>query len=476
MRFRNRLWATIALALVTAPGAALSQQKTPPPNPAPAATGKGEIVGIVLDSLNGRYLSGADIVIEGARATVVTDSLGKFRFDGLTPGSYQVGVFHPLLDTLGISIVSRPFHVGADSSTAVLMSVPSAATIIRRTCPVRPRAQGTSAVIGHVVDPETLQPVAGSEVSIAWTQIEASKETGVRQSPRLLRDSTDASGSFKLCGLPSSLQATLQARRGASVTAEVPIRIGDSDSELFARTLLLSRADSGTKVGNATVSGRVVLEGSATNAGSRVEVVGTDVIALTNEKGEFTLRNLPSGSHVLLARHLGFGAETVPVDLSSREPKQVTIKLPKFVAIIDPVVVTAKRVASLDKVGFTQRQRSGNGFYLGPEQIQRLRPNYLTDILRTVPSLRISYGPDGETVSSSRGVSSFSGGGCVQYYVDDMPWQSAQPGDINNFVNGSEVVGLEVYQGSSTPAQYTRAMQGDCTTIVVWTKFKIRDR
>jgi hypothetical protein len=52
---------------------------------------------------------------------------------------------------------------------------------------------------------------------------------------------------------------------------------------------------------------------------------------------------------------------------------------------------------------------------------------------------------------------------------------SAQPGDINNFVNGSEVVGLEVYQGSATPPQYTRAMQ-DCTTIVVWTKFKIRDR
>jgi hypothetical protein len=73
-------------------------------------------------------------------------------------------------------------------------------------------------------------------------------------------------------------------------------------------------------------------------------------------------------------------------------------------------------------------------------------------------------------------VSSFSGGSCVQYYVDYMPWQSAQPGDINNFVNGSEVVGLEVYQGSSTPPQYTRAMQGDCTTIVVWTKFKIRDR
>jgi hypothetical protein len=476
MRFLTTVRIIAALAAAVFPALLAAQQKTPPPPAQVDSHGKAEIVGIVIDSLNGRYLSGADIVIEGARATLVTDSVGKFRIDGLAPGTYQVGVFHPLLDTLGISLVTQPFHIGADSSSSVVLAVPSAATIIRRACPVRPRAQGTSAVIGRVLDPETLLPVAGSEVSIAWSQIEASKETGVRRSPRLLRDSTNASGTFRLCGLPNSLQATLQARRGGSVTAEVPITIGDSETELFARTLLLSRSDSGTKVGNAIVSGRVVLEGSATNAGSRVEVVGTDVVALTNEKGEFTLRNLPSGSHVLLARHLGFGAETVPVDLSARQPKQVTIKLPKFVAMIDPVVVTARRSAGLEKVGFAQRKKSGMGYYLDPEQIQRLHPNYLTDILRTVPGLRINYTPQGEIVSSSRGVSSLTGGGCVQYYVDDMPWQSAMPGDINDFVNGSEVVGLEVYQGTGTPAQYTRGMQGDCTTILVWTKFKIRDR
>ncbi|MFL5480435.1 MAG: TonB-dependent receptor plug domain-containing protein, partial [Gemmatimonadaceae bacterium] len=159
-----------------------------------------------------------------------------------------------------------------------------------------------------------------------------------------------------------------------------------------------------------------------------------------------------------------------PVDLSSRAPSQVTIKLPKYVAIIDPVVVTARRAASLDKVGFNQRQRTGQGFYLGPETIQAMHPNYLTDILRRVPSLKVSYTPTGDVVSGSRG----TGSGCVQYYVDDMPWQSAEPGDINNFVNGNEVVGVEVYAGPGAPAQYTRAM-GDCTTIVLWTKFKIRD-
>jgi hypothetical protein len=269
------------------------------------------------------------------------------------------------------------------------------------------------------------------------------------------------------------MKATLQARKGNAVTAEVPIELGDMDTELFARTMLLSKVDSGAKTGNSVVSGRIMLEGAPSNAGSRVEVVGTDKIALTNEKGEFMLRDLPSGSHVLLARHLGFGAETVPVDLSSREPKKVTIKLPKFVAALDPVLVTARRVASLDKVGFSQRQKSGSGFYLGPDRIQALHPNALTDILRIVPGLRVEYTSTGEVVSSSRGNGGI-GSGCVEYYVDDMPWQSAMPGDINDFINGREVVGIEVYSGPGTPPQYSRGLS-NCTTVVIWTKFKIRD-
>jgi hypothetical protein len=455
----------------------LAQQKTTPAPASAAKKGNATIAGVVVDSLNGRYLSGADVIVEGAKATLVTDSLGKFRIDSLPPGTYQIGVFHPMLDTLGISLASQPFHVGADSVSVVLLAVPSARTIIRAACPSGGfRPQGTSAVIGHVTEPESLQPVPGAEVSIAWTQLEISKAIGVRRTPRVIRDSTDAQGAFRLCGLPNSMQATLQARKAGAVTAEIPISLGDQESELFARTMLLSRVDSGAKTGNAAVSGRVVLEGAPSNAGSRVEVVGTDVIAMTNERGEFSIRNLPSGTHVLLARHLGFGAETVPVDLSSREAKQVTIKLPKFVAMIDPVVVTARRVASLEKVGFSQRQKSGMGYYLGPDEILTMHPNYLTDILRRVPGLRVSSGPDGDVVTSSRGVTSLTGAGdCVQYYVDDMPWQSAAPGDINNFVNGSEVVGVEVYSGSTAPAQYTRAMQG-CTTVVIWTKFKIRDR
>jgi hypothetical protein len=453
-----------ATLLAFAPPLAAQNPATPA---APSSTGKGQIVGVVVDSLDGRFLSGADVVIRGGEPAAHTDYLGKFSIDSLVPGTYQVGVFHDLLDTLGVTLLTRPFRVGPDSTILVVLAVPSAATLVRRSCP---ESRGTtSAVIGRVSDPESLQPVRGAEVSIAWTEFEVSKDFGLRRTPRLVRDTTDAAGAYTICGLPSSLQASLQARRGTTVSGEIPIELGDRPVELKARTILLSSADSAAKSGDAAVSGRVVLEGGSASAGSRVELVGSDAVVLTDEKGEFTMRNLPSGSRVLLARHLGYGAETAPVDLSSHKEQRVTITLPKFVAVMDPVLVTARRVAALDKVGFNDRNKSGLGYYIGPDRIARLHATEVTDILRTVPGLRVNYGPNGETVSSSRGLS----GSCVQYYLDDMQFTELEPGDINHFVTGGEVVAVEVYQPPNAPPQFTRG-GGGCTTIVLWTRFKIR--
>ena len=464
------------LALISPCARLIAQQQTPTPTAAPEKTGKVEISGVVVDSLHRRVLAGAEVVIEGVKENLITDSLGSFRIAGLPPGTYQVGAFHPVLDTLGTSLATRPFRLGPDSATFLVLAVPSAETIIRDACPAQKAGEGRSAVIGRVNDPETLQPVAGAEVSIAWTQIQVSKQTGIKRTPHLVRDTTNAAGAFRICGLPSSLAATLQARKGNVATAEVPVSLGDRETELLARTLLLSPAAAGVTAGKASLSGTVLLQGSSTGAGSRVELVGTQAVAMTNEKGEFTMANLPSGSHVLLARHLGYGAATTPVDLNSREPQKVTITLPRYVAVMDPVLVTARRNAALERVGFVQRRKSaGSGYFLGPDQILAMRANRLTDILRRVPSLTVLSNGFDEVVLSSRGSSSIGGGAdCVQYFVDDAPWLAIEPGDINTFVNGNEVVAVEVYQGPGVPAQYVRGMDA-CITIVLWTRFKIRD-
>ena len=474
MRPVRTLELVTALTVIVSGGRLLAQQPTAPPA-TPAKTGTAEISGVLLDSLNGRFLHGAEVVIEGTKSILYSDSAGRFRLTGLPPGSYQVGIFHPLLDTLGMSLGTRPFHVGPDSVSVVILSVPSAATIIQRSCPPAGNSDDNSAVIGSVRDPETLQPLPGAEVTIAWTLTEVSKQFGIRQTPRLVRDTADAAGAFQICGLPSPLDATLQARTRTATTAEIPVLLGETRSALYLRTILLSHADSGATARKASVSGRVVLEGSPPKAGSRVELIGTDVIAMTNESGEFTMTNVPSGSQVLLARHLGYGAATATVELNSREPQKVTITLPKFVAIMDPVLVTARRTAALDRVGFNQRKRSGSGYYLGPDQLNKVNAFRLSDILRRVPGLRVSYsgGLNEDVVTSSRG-GGIGSEGCVQYYVDEVPWMAAFPGDINGFVSPSEVVAVEVYHGPTAPAQYTRGMSA-CTTILLWTRFKIRD-
>ncbi|MGH7605243.1 MAG: hypothetical protein ACRENK_14770, partial [Gemmatimonadaceae bacterium] len=177
----------------------------------------------------------------------------------------------------------------------------------------------------------------------------------------------------------------------------------------------------------------------------------------------------------LLARHLGYSVQEAAVDLSSREPQNVTLKLSKFVSTMDPVLVLARRNFALDRVGFNGRKKGGNGYFIGPDRIERMHPMVLTDVLRMVPSLRVSYSGGLATVTSSRGPTSFSGAaGCVQYYLDDSPWFSGSQDDINDFVNANEVVAIEVYDATQTPPQYTRGMS-PCTTIVVWTKFKVRN-
>lgn len=434
-------------------------------------TGKAQVVGVVLDSVNGGFLTGATILLDGGtHRNTETDTAGRFSIDTITPGTYQLGVFHPLLDALDISIATKPFHAGADSASVVILSVPSPATIVRGRCGNQKTGSGSSAVFGHVTNPETLQPIVGADVSIAWTEIEVSKSFGIRNTPHMIHDTTDNNGAYRLCGLPSALDATLMARRGAAATGEIPVALGNRPIEVQARSLLLSKEDSTTRKGNASVSGVVVLEGNPVNAISRVELQGTDIAVITNERGEFTLQNLPSGTRNILARRVGYVPQAVPVDLNPREQQRVTIKLPKFVAVMDPVLVTARRNVALDKVGFNQRKKSAFGYFIDADRISKMHPFYISDILRVVPGLRVSYGQFGDpVVTSNRDIR----GSCVQYWVDDVPFLEITPGDVNHFVSGGEVVAVEVYQGGTAPAQYTRA-GGSCTTIVLWTRFRIR--
>src|SRR4051812_36790779 len=67
----------------------------------------GRITGVVIDSLDGRGLADADVLAEGKTVKVTrTDATGSFSIQAVQPGTYRITVSHPLLETLGVLLIT----------------------------------------------------------------------------------------------------------------------------------------------------------------------------------------------------------------------------------------------------------------------------------------------------------------------------------------------------------------------------------
>jgi hypothetical protein len=192
-----------------------------------------------------------------------------------------------------------------------------------------------------------------------------------------------------------------------------------------------------------------------------VLVVGTSASGRTGAAGGFELRELPAGTYTVEARAIGFAPVRAAVDLASGKARTVSLNLMRPPTTLSPVVVKAKRdIKTRGLEDFTRRKRGGFGRYVTTEDIERQRPIYVTDVLRTMPGMRVSPSPRGfgQTVTGRAGCT-------PTIYIDGMP-VFAGPDELDAFVQPGDVAGIEVYSGAAgRPPQF----QGDCV-IAVWTK------
>ncbi|HUQ18087.1 MAG TPA: carboxypeptidase-like regulatory domain-containing protein [Gemmatimonadaceae bacterium] len=422
------------------------------------------IQGVALDSLHRGPLRGALLTVHGTTRAAMSDSLGRFRIDSVPPGAYQVDVLHPVLDTIGVGLRTPVLNLEPGKTFLLTVAVPSARTVVAARCTPQEMRIGPGAVLGFVQFAESEQPAGGARVALEFVEVRISR-SGVESIPMRREGVVTPSGHFKICALPSETSGAITAFNAADTTGSIGVRV--SPVMGVAAFELPDPPSTSTRAGRTSVTGRVVDAGGSGLVRARVSIVGDSSVALTDSAGRFTLGNLRPGTRMLAARRLGFAPVEMPVALHSREPVDLTIRMSERVAMLDTVKVTARRDIDLARVGFSDRKRTGTGYYLGPDQIERSSAYDLPSLLSTAPMLRrVNDGGRMVVTGRSRG----TGPGCVTYYLDGREWIGA---GIEDFIRPEEVSAIEVYSSNFTPPQFSKGIT-DCETVVIWTKQRVR--
>ena len=439
------------------------------------------VSGIVIDSVRGGALRDAVVRLEpSGRETFTTDS-GRFAFEGVAPGKYRLRVMHFMLDTLGLTVETPDFSVDS-VPISVPIAVPSPNRIIASLCPAGQLVRGPRAIVGVVRDADTDAPVQGARVTFVYTTnpLLAKVAGSVDQSVRETRP--DSGGRFRICGIPADARGRLQVERDGVASGEVEVTeeglVVLAGLRLSTQTVVRTTTGAGGNsmrvlVGNARLTGRIRDRDGNPAAGARVTVLGTSSVAVTGDRGNFSLDSLPAGTQTLEIRKLGLGAVYKTVELSALAPATIDVSLADAATLLAPLTSVERRETDLEKVGFAQRQRMGSGYFYEGERLNKNGTSF-SETLGIVPSLRVVRVGDLNYRYEVRDRRDPQG--CVNFIVDGNRWKSASPGDIDQFVTPKEVEAIEVYNAATVPPEFASATSGKCATIVIWTQARIRPK
>lgn len=455
-----------------------------------------------VDSITRLPLAGASVrlvsVVDTTRAHDATlDAGGRARVDSLPAGPWVLTARHARLDTLGVGSVVVPFTVRAGRGVTVRAAVPSVHTLVARVCGSE-ATPGTGYLFGTVrrAVPTSASPrtaVTGSDLPLNSLPLSAGQVTAqwldLRiEAGRVERTivTTDVpvgdNGRYVLCGVPTETIVRLRAvgADGASGVATFT----SSATGIVPRNLVLGRADtvvttpSGPQTPEDSGLVDIVLRGAGGVRGTvqtldgrplANAIVGLSATGLetrTDNAGRFLLAGTPTGTWTLDVRALGYAPRQQPMDLMPGDTVVQVVALVRA-QVMDTVRVRADAVArtALGRTltAFEERRRQGLGRFLGPADLNAMLLFRFTDILRTMPGVRLESSVRGDRVITMRGM----GGRCVPTVFFDRV-RIAGTEALDSFIPPDFVAAVEVYQPGFVPAEFQDIFSG-CGSIVVWT-------
>lgn len=441
--------------------------------------------GTVFDSTLGAPLQGAIVTVEGLGRTATTDSAGRFLIDSLTDdGEVRVRVWHARLDSLEIGLPAGSVRLRRGSESTAPFAVPGVSAVARMRC-ARPVPRVITGFVSSFVDSAR---AAAAEVVLLERRMTSDNTLSL---VRHLETSNDA-GRYAFCGVVTGSQAWLLARSGtswssprylagdsAAAVSIVPLRL-PSVAGTVARDSTPATAPAATLLGRTLAAGQspridgwVLLAGEEPAA---IQVLVDDVVRDTaSSDGSFHVTDIAEGVRRVTIRASGHVPVQLTLSMQAGQSQLLLAALQSPPLQPDPLVVVQRRPAMSDPrlAEFNQRRRTGGGFYIDRAEIARRNPRSLTDLLRSVPGLRVIARGGGYTYTSTHFRRFPSTGGDVGNACDMMLYVDGQPfpvetGSADSRLPINEIGAIEVYvTAGSVPRRYAGPTSA-CGVILVW--------
>ena len=163
-----------------------------------------------------------------------------------------------------------------------------------------------------------------------------------------------------------------------------------------------------------------IFSGKITNY-SLVPVAGTSVYLLnsnrgtvSDEQGNFALKNLPPGKYTVQISAIGYATTNLDISLGTSSDAPIDIKLADASTQLDAVLVSAQKTEeSLQEVPFSISA-------LSTRQVQQYRLWNSRELTAIIPNLYSSNSGDDRNVTSIRGITTTSYDPAVATYIDGV--------------------------------------------------------
>lgn len=237
---------------------------------------------------------------------------------------------------------------------------------------------------------------------------------------------------------------------------------------------------------------------------SNVEIVIREagIRAYSDSAGHYRIVGLPRGAYWVLARKVGFDADSMKVVITAETNISLSFVLRPQVTVLDTIKsrVSAPYISSQLR-GFEERRRSGQGYFVAEQDLRKFDHTSLPAVLSRVPGLRVTGYRGASYVQSSRNAGgggfailgpskSSSRPGCdgsradpcdlnsprgcwVAVYLDGIPIFTGPPGNAPDFarMQVNEYAAVEYYSGGARiPVQFGSGKSSDCGVLLLWTR------